>query len=114
MGGGADPQESKDKKLRFDGGEKLPGEGVLGKPQGVHGVQQHELGDQQHGADQPWVHQLGEQQLGEQEQGDFLLEEQQQTNCDAGHENSSEVTVGEVLPAALPGSTEPGGGGGGV
>ena len=115
VGGGADPQESKDKKLRFDGGEKLPGEGVLGmKPQGVHGVQQHELSDQQHGAHQPGAHQLGEHQLGEQKQGDFLLEEQHQTNyCDAGHENSPEVTVGEVLPATLPGSTEPGGGGDG-
>ena len=139
-GGAADPKESKDKKLRYDEGEKLSEEGIKGS--GPIGIQQQvELGDQQHGVHQPEELQLGapqhgpqqqgelqygpqkleegehreqlhgEQQCGEQQLGDHLLEEQQQANCDAELEDSSEVTVGEVLLAS-PGSTEPGGGGG--
>ena len=126
-GGGTDQKESKDKKLKYDGDGKLSGKGIsvnkwtgvkqqqeLGNQQlGAHQQGTKQLGAQQLGVQQPGVQQLGEGQLGEQNQAD-LLEEQQQANCETGLENSSEVTVGEVLPAAPPGSTEPGGGGGGV
>ena len=102
--GDTDQLESRDKKLKFDGGV----EGVVGKnSQGVVELQQQEVR-----GEQPGEQQLGDQKHGEQEPGD----QSQGDTSVAGKEDrmDSEVTVGEVLSGAPPESSCPGGSGGGV